>query len=243
LKGHEGRPILGYPYRVYKNSMKIRIRIQGLIVFIVLLMVLIFFKTLYPYWRNEFWDEAFDTLGIVLVLFGFLFRIASRGYKAEKSQGGRILVKDGPYALIRHPMYFGTFLIGCGIISLLFSTWAVFLFIFIYIVIYLPVIKKEEKLLLSRFGEEYIAYRQTVSAYFPKILSVKNKNFIFRLKWVRKEFFSLVITLILIFGIEIAEDVRLFGKGEIFDEFIEMSIVCLVFIICIYLFLRKRRFI
>lgn len=94
--------------------MKKRIKIQGFLIFLATLATISLSKFVFPHWKKEPWDEFLDVVGIGLVLFGFLFRITARGYKQEKSYNGKLLVKDGPYAMVRNPMYFGTFMIGTG---------------------------------------------------------------------------------------------------------------------------------
>ncbi|MDI6758843.1 MAG: methyltransferase, partial [Candidatus Omnitrophota bacterium] len=127
--------------------MKKRIRIQGMLIFLAVVLTISIPKFVFPYWKEEPLEEFLDVLGVGIVLFGFLFRIAARGYKEEKSFGGKNLVKDGPYYLMRNPMYFGTSLIGIGITIALFKLWIILLFLIICFLIYIPQVKKEEDLL------------------------------------------------------------------------------------------------
>src|SRR3990167_1802669 len=116
--------------------MKPRIKIQGLSIFISIVITIFLHKMLFPRWEGRLWNELFNFLGILLVLFGFLFRVSARGHKEERSSQGRSLVNDGPYALVRNPMYFGTLLIGIGAIAILFQFWTIFLFLAVFLLIY-----------------------------------------------------------------------------------------------------------
>lgn len=186
--------------------MKKRIFIQGFLMSASLIMVFFLSKYLFVNWKSVFLDRLFDFLGLVVVLMGFLFRISARGYKAECSKDGGNLIFGGPYKLIRNPMYFGTLLIGMGVISMLFQWWVAVFFLVVYLSIYLPQIKREEKFLLDRFGQDYRLYCRQTHRFFPGITSLfKNKLrecLLFRWSWIKKEAFSLIIVLFVVYVLE-----------------------------------------
>lgn len=76
------------------------------------------------------------------------------------------LVASGPYALIRHPMYFG---IAVGAVGglLLYRTWT-----FVFILGMLPGVvlraHREERLLAAALGEDYLSYRRVVPGWWPR---------------------------------------------------------------------------
>lgn len=219
--------------------MKKRIRIQGLLIFISFALAIFLYKILLAQWQGKLLDKLFDCMGIVLVLFGFLFRISARGYKEEKSSQGRNLVTDGPYAAVRNPMYFGTLLIGTGVIFTLLQLWVIFPFIIIFLLIYIPQIKKEEALLLKTFKEEYQAYSQSTPRCLPRLkdlLSLPGGRLRLKLSWVKKESTSLLLTIIAILAIDAWEDVRLFGWAGFPREPIELILMLLSFTVLIVLF-------
>ena len=222
--------------------MKLRIKIQGLSIFISVVITIFLHKWLFPEWRGRLWNELFNFSGVVLVLFGFLFRVCARGHKEEKSSQGRSLVKDGPYALIRNPMYFGTLLIGIGTTAILFQFWTIFLFLAVFLLIYIPQVRKEEALLAAMFKEEYQEYSKAVPGYFPRIRSLLNlrKHLDLKLSWVKKELSSFIFTLITILAIEIWEDTRLFGPAELIQKPIELVFVVLFLAILWVLFREKN---
>jgi protein-S-isoprenylcysteine O-methyltransferase Ste14 len=223
--------------------MKKRIRIQGTLIFFVVLISILLSKFVFIHWRSESTDEYLDALGIGLVLSGFLFRIVARGYKEEKSYGGKNLVKDGPYHLMRHPMYFGTLLIGMGIISALFKLWTFPLFLIIYYLIYAPQIQKEEDTLSCRFGEEYKNYCKITPKYFPKVHSLlKPRDYIsLKLSWIKKELSSLIMVMVTIIAVEIWQDIKSFGHKEFLKEPLELFLVITLFVIVIILFAKRGK--
>jgi len=193
--------------------MKIRIKIQGALMFLGLGAIILLSNFMFHRERQEALDVMLNAAGMSLVLLGFLFRISARGYKEEKSSNGNALVKDGPYAVIRNPMYFGTFIIGTGIVVMLLEPWVFLLFSGIFLLIYIPQMKKEEKILLDKFGGEYKEYCAATPKYFPRV------DYLFRLDkyvslkpfWVKKEIVSIITTVAVVILIEIWECFRLSG--------------------------------
>ena len=96
-----------------------------------------------------------------VVHLGRQFRITAGLYHDHE------LVRTGPYALVRHPIYASllAMLLGTG---LLLSSWlGLFLALAIFVTGTEIRVAAEEKLLASRFGESFQAYRQNVPAYLP----------------------------------------------------------------------------
>jgi hypothetical protein len=148
------------------------------------------------------WNKILDVMGVGMFLSGFLFRIAARNYKAKTSLESRRLVTGGPYALVRNPMYLGTFLIGAGIILILFAWWVFFLFLAIFLTIYLMQVRREEAVLKERFGAEYIEYCKKVARFFPNLMVLKEikllKCFSFGWSGLKKELSSFAGALVFI---------------------------------------------
>jgi len=80
-----------------------------------------------------------------------------------------LLVRTGPYAVVRHPIYTGMFamLLAGGF---LLSQWPALIAGVIIFVIGTEIrVRAEEKLLRSRFGEDFESYSSSVSAYVPYV--------------------------------------------------------------------------
>lgn len=108
--------------------------------------------------------------GMALVLWARL--TLDDMYSVSSSMGvelfaGHRLVTNGPFAHVRHPMYLGLMLAGCGGI-LLYRTWTT-LFL---LVTFLGVIvrsRREEHILAAEFGDQWHAYRRAVRGWFPRL--------------------------------------------------------------------------
>ncbi|MEK6714601.1 MAG: isoprenylcysteine carboxylmethyltransferase family protein [Candidatus Omnitrophota bacterium] len=223
--------------------MKTRIRIQGISIFLAVFTAVFLSKFLFPVWQEEALDEFLDILGIFVLLFGFLIRVIARGYKSEKSWNGRSLMSDGLYGLVRHPMYFGTLLIGLGIVLVLFQWWAFSVFLFVFLAIYTPQVRKEENSLLQLFGEEYKVYCRKTPKYFPNrnFFRVSPRNYLFfKWAWIKKELSSLIAVSIIIIALETWQDIRIFGRNEFLKEVLEFLLAAIFFISTCSLFYKKE---
>jgi len=77
------------------------------------------------------------------------------------------LVRTGPYAVVRHPVYASMFLMMIAT-GLLFARWPMLLLAVVLYVAGTEIrIHVEEGLLRSRFGDEFENYRRRVPAYLP----------------------------------------------------------------------------
>jgi protein-S-isoprenylcysteine O-methyltransferase Ste14 len=77
------------------------------------------------------------------------------------------LIRTGPYAIVRHPVYASLFLMMLAT-GLLFARWPMLLLgVALYIAGTEIRIHAEEGLLRSRFGAEFEEYRRRVPAYLP----------------------------------------------------------------------------
>ena len=72
------------------------------------------------------------------------------------------LVTTGPFAYSRNPMYIAFTLIYLGISLLVNTAWSLFFLLPVLITMHHGVIRREERYLTSRFGEEYQRYRAQV---------------------------------------------------------------------------------
>lgn len=78
------------------------------------------------------------------------------------------LVKEGPYRLVRHPMYSAFFLMGLGIL-LCSANWIVGgVLLGSVTFMYIVRVSDEEKMMLDQFGEAYGRYMNDTGRIVPK---------------------------------------------------------------------------
>lgn len=101
--------------------------------------------------------------GFVIALLGQVWRIYAAGviYKNKR------LATTGAYSLVRHPLYFGNFLILAGF-TLACANWIVVALVLFFLLFYYPAaIRYEDRKLQDLFGEEWQAWGTATPAMFP----------------------------------------------------------------------------
>lgn len=124
------------------------------------------------------------TLGFVLAAVFLLFASPSRatvflgfwvatGGEAVRTWASGIIVKnrmlatEGPYRLVRNPLYVGNFLIGLGVSIMGGHLWFLVLFLVAFVPVYRDLVRKEEKHLLDLHGDAFREYCRKVPRFIP----------------------------------------------------------------------------
>ncbi|MFZ3072076.1 MAG: isoprenylcysteine carboxylmethyltransferase family protein [Thermodesulfobacteriota bacterium] len=114
---------------------------------------------------------AVATVGLILILAGIGIRIWARGHFVKG-----LLFQTGPYAIVRHPLYVGSFLMLIGFLLIL-NMWVLWVVLLpFYVVFYVLTVISEESGLKRKIGEEWEEYRRSVPALIPMPWKVKAKN-------------------------------------------------------------------
>lgn len=110
--------------------------------------------------------------GIPLVLAGTVFRLWSSGHIIKN----RELATDGPYSMVRHPLYTGNILLLAGFAIAASQIWAyVALAVFLY-VFYPTAIEYEDHKLESLFGESWREWAGRTPALIPRRLQTNGSG-------------------------------------------------------------------
>jgi protein-S-isoprenylcysteine O-methyltransferase len=113
-------------------------------------------------------------IGYLLVIVGFIISVVALnqlgnnwtgmlGYRIKKNQ---VLVKNGIYKWIRHPIYLGMIMEITGY-ELIVNSWLVvpiFMLVFWYVKRH---IKKEDNLLRQKYNNDFLNYKKKVKALVP----------------------------------------------------------------------------
>lgn len=116
--------------------------------------------------RNLLYYQTMRTLGIVFIAVC----IAGRGYCSAFIGGVKndMLMRDGPFSVVRNPLYVFSF-IGVTGIGMLSAMWSLTLFFMVAFAVYYKfVVAREEAFLLAKFGEPYQKYLHEVPRWWPK---------------------------------------------------------------------------
>jgi protein-S-isoprenylcysteine O-methyltransferase Ste14 len=222
--------------------VKKRIKINGIVIILGVLSIVFFPHRLIRH-SAFFLDGFFEILGVSLILLGQLLRVCARGYKAEQSRNGHQLIKDGPYSMVRNPMYLGIILIGLGTVFFILELWVAALFAALFLLRYWQLFIKEEKVLQEAFGGQYAAYKKNVPRLFPNpafILKKDIRSYLpLKLSWFKRESLSIVIVLSVCLLVEFREEIKFNGWSALLPELFALSSAGVLYLIFV-LFLVKR---
>ncbi len=93
--------------------------------------------------------------------------VMSKAWKQIHKANGELVI-SGVYDRVRHPQYFGLFLITVGMLIqwptiITAAMWPILM------LMYYRLARREEKEMESRFGDKYITYRQRVPMFWPRL--------------------------------------------------------------------------
>ena len=128
-------------------------------------------------WQGKFWERSLPVwrAAVCVLLFAlaaFLSWISSRALAGQLRVDAALgadhrLVRSGPYALVRNPIYTSMLLVLCAV-AVVIARWKVFVAALLLFAVGTEIrVRIEERLLASHFGEEFQAYKRTVPAYLP----------------------------------------------------------------------------
>lgn len=109
-------------------------------------------------------------LGEIIRFYGVMF-IGSISRTRTEALGAK-LIDQGPFAVVRNPLYVGNFFISLGIVFLSGVNWLGPIFLILFFVQYQSIVAWEENHLRKEFGEAYSKYCQTVPRWIPSYSSV-----------------------------------------------------------------------
>ena len=128
-----------------------------------------FFAQTWPQNRDGFW------IGVAILLFGFFIsvwarRVLGRNWSnAVTVKQEHELIKTGPYARIRHPIYTGLILGFLGT-AVALAEWRGFLAVLLIYVSFFIKLRIEEVWMTQVFGAQYDEYRQHTGMLIPRLV-------------------------------------------------------------------------
>jgi len=141
-----------------------RVRISRLFGLVILLMVLF---TSHSFAHDSVADISFEVLGLILLTVAMAGRLWALLYMAGRKKAE--LVREGPYSIMRHPLYTFSFVgvVGIGLAS---ENVLVLAALVAFVLLYYPfVVRREEAKLVEKFGDSYLEYKAQVPAFIPRL--------------------------------------------------------------------------
>ena len=119
-------------------------------------------------------------IGVGLVAAGELFRLAGVAAAGtvtrRRSRAVQRLVTYGIFGWMRNPLYVGNFLAWLGVVCASGVLWFLPVAAVLFAVEYSLIVRYEEGVLESFFGDEYLTYKGRTSRWFPRPPAVREQG-------------------------------------------------------------------
>jgi protein-S-isoprenylcysteine O-methyltransferase Ste14 len=110
-------------------------------------------------------------VGFVLIVLGEIIRLsgvaAAGTVTRRRSRTVQRLVTYGIFAWMRNPLYVGNFLIWMGFTVISGVLWFIPIAVVLFAIEYSLIVRYEEGVLESIFGQEYLKYKERTPRWFP----------------------------------------------------------------------------
>ncbi|MGH9804430.1 MAG: methyltransferase family protein [Candidatus Acidiferrales bacterium] len=110
--------------------------------------------------------------GAAMVAAGLAVRAWAAGHLRKEQP----LTTSGPYAHVRHPLYRGTAIILAGFALACGRVWLAVLLAAYFLLVFLPVMRREERERSRLAPEGYREYAAQVPAFFPRFRGYKGPD-------------------------------------------------------------------
>ncbi|TAL26219.1 MAG: DUF1295 domain-containing protein [Nitrospirae bacterium] len=134
---------------------------------------------------EELWHGFCLTISFLgLIVRGMTVGHAPRGTSGRntKEQKAEMLNMTGMYSIMRHPLYFGNFLMILGIAMFLGVWWLPLFAILMFWLYYERIMIAEEEFLKSKFGDQYLNWANRTPAFLPNFKKWLKPDFPFSFK-------------------------------------------------------------
>lgn len=109
--------------------------------------------------------ERLYYVGVVLAVFGLLFRLWASGYLKKDHE----LATDGTYRFVRHPLYVGNIAVSLGFCFASGLWWSFPAVLVFWLAFIPPAIKQEDAKLERLFGDDFRAWKKEIKALVPRL--------------------------------------------------------------------------
>lgn len=140
---------------------------KNLILTLIQYLTLVAFMLISPLKATGLFAFFVELLGVVLGVWAIVVMNGSKIHIMPKPRSGAILIRKGPYHLIRHPMYAAIILTLTPLIITHFDWWRLGTLMVLYINLIFKLTFEES--LLMEFFDDYAAYRKKTWRLLPYV--------------------------------------------------------------------------
>ncbi len=102
------------------------------------------------------------TLGSAAIATWAFRTMLSAGEQPDPGVPTRTIVREGPFARTRNPIYLSFALFAIGVALLMNNLWIILVLALLMIYVDARIVRREERSLEQQFGDEYVEYKQSV---------------------------------------------------------------------------------
>lgn len=157
-------------------------------IFLGALLVFIVFSA--PPWPEESYPAlVVEILGYVLLVAATLGRLWCATYIAGAKD--RTLMQDGPYSVVRNPLYLSNFLGAVGFGLSTENLVATVIILVVFTTFYPFVVRREEKQLATQFADAFADYVRRVPRWWPRLAHYREpETYVVRARMLRRGYFN-----------------------------------------------------
>jgi protein-S-isoprenylcysteine O-methyltransferase Ste14 len=108
--------------------------------------------------------DIYTLIGLGLIMSGLALRSFAAGILHKRTQ----LTTTGPYGLVRHPLYIGSFMMMLGFCALIDDTENLWFVLGPMLALYIYRTLLEERTLYAEFGDQWDQYAKAVPRFIPR---------------------------------------------------------------------------
>lgn len=138
------------------------------LLYVATFLVAVFMQKLVPLNKDFLYATTSKIIGLVIILTGvfFTFPALRQFFKTKNAlvtiKPANSLQTTGIYSISRNPMYISLLLFYTGLSFIIGNWWNLLLLPILFLIIQEYVIRREEKYLERRFGQQYFDYKLRV---------------------------------------------------------------------------------
>ena len=171
------------------------------LIFYLLIVPISFFTPYKTYATHNGLDETILLSALFFIFIGHLIRARTVGKRTIQTSGrnrshqvAQVLNKTGWYSLVRHPLYFGNYLIWLGLAIFLSNFWFVIILSLLFWIYYERIMFAEEVFLEEKFGEEFTDWASKTPSFIPSFKNYLPNNCSFSWRIVAKNEYPGIIS-------------------------------------------------
>lgn len=194
-----------------------KLRIAALRLSFLITLPLIFFSR--SVWMDQHWlFEVMEVTGIALIILAVLGRFWAVLYIGARKN--RVVMQDGPYSIMRHPLYLFSTIGVAGFGMMLGSVVLTLVMTVLFFAILSITAAKEEAFLRGEFGPAYDDYAARVPRIIPKLSLFRTEGEVtFNVRTLRVNLQDALVFLALIPLAEASEVLKEYGMIPTFPLF------------------------